>query len=295
MRLVAVDTIGSDSADFGLGPAPILAPVTSLRLQFEFPVSLQATDLQLIEAGPDGRIDTLFCMEQPAGDDQRIALNAIRHGVPASEVAADFGPASGLAAGRYRFLLCDQMTWPTLRHDFSIAETGRLANPNFSTNLDGWRVAALSGSAPQVTHSNQDADGSAVSGAVRVVGATRSALLLYSESCAHDLYGANRLRLKHRVLQGEVQIRMTVIAGFAGDQDDAPCVGPLVYQYSLAESSGPNAAYHTLDSGQLPPISAPSAMVAIEVRNLGDTPFEVLLDDIGFSSNPSSVFHSNFD
>ena len=295
MVLVAIDTNGSDSADFALPQAPILSPVTGLRLEFEFPVSLQASDLQLIEAGPDGWIETRYCAQQPSGDDQHVALRALRHGDPASEVAADFGPPGGLAAGAYRFLLCEQVSAPTRRHDFTVAETGRLANPNFSSGLDGWQFGAVPGAGPQPSHSNLDADGSTVSGALRVDGAARSALVLYSESCVQDLRGANRLRLKHRVLQGEVQIRMTVVAGFAGDQGDAPCVGPVVYRHSLGEASGPAAAYRALDSGLLPALPAPAAMVVIELWGVGDTPFAVLLDDIGFSSNPSTVFHSNFD
>jgi hypothetical protein len=293
--VAAIDTIGSDSAGFALAPGPVLAPVTGLRLQFEYPVALEAHQLQLVEAGPDGRLDTTRCDVSPYGDDVRVALRALRPGVPASEVAADFGPATGLPAGDYRFLFCEQISYPTQRRDFSIGGTSQLANPNFSTGTAGWQAVALGGADTQLSYSSLDADGSSVSGAVRVQGAAGSALLLYSESCAHDVNLVHRLHMKHRVLQGEVRIRMVVIAGFAGDQDDGPCVGPVMQQFTLQAESGPAAGYVVMDSGRLPPIQAPAARFAVQVQNLGDTPFDVLLDDVGFVTLPDAVFFSRFD
>jgi hypothetical protein len=123
----------------------------------------------------------------------------------------------------------------------------------------------------------------------------QDSLLLYSESCMHAPIRPHRVRLKHRVLQGDVRILMTVIAGFAGDQGDAPCVGPAVHQHTLGMQAGPAAAFGILDSGRLPPRYAPSAQLAIEVIGLGDAPFDVLLDDVGFSHDSAAVFLSGFD
>lgn len=292
MVLVGVDTIGSDSPGFSLVSAPTLTPVTGLRLKFEFPVTLQGDELQLIEAGPDGRIDTQDCAEIPSNDDRDVPLAGLRHGSPAIEVAAEFGPATGLPAGSYRFLLCQQIASSTQRRDFAIAETGWLANPNFSSGTSGWRST---GSEAQMSHGSLDADGTTLSGALRVRGAAGGGLVLYNEGCMLLPSKAHRLRLKHQVLQGAVRIAVTVRAGFPGDQGDAPCVGPHVHEHTLSIQPGPAIAFATFDSGQLPPRPAPAAELEIHVFSIGDTPFDVLLDDIGFSSDPASVFVSNFD
>lgn len=292
--LVAIDTIGSDSAEFSLVPTPVESPVTGLRLKFGLPVTLQPGDLQLVAAGPDGRIDTQWCTV-PAGDDQPVPLATLRHALPTNEVAAEFGADTGLAAGDYRFLLCAPWGVATGRHDFAVAETGRLANPNFSAGLQGWQPVGLTAPAAQVAHAGVDADGSAVSGAVRINGAAGTAVLLVSDTCVHGSRAPYRLRLKHRVLHGTVRVRITELAGFAGDLGETSCVGPVAQQVTATVESEPAASFGVLESARQPGHRLPAALVAIEVRGIGEEPFEVLLDDAGLSSDTKSVFVSRFE
>ena len=97
------------------------------------------------------------------------------------------------------------------------------------------------------------------------------------------------LRLRYRVLTGQVRFIVAMRTGFAGDGGPDSCIGPHLTRTYVFDGGGPGLAFATHDSGHFDLAAYPNGEVAIRIVGL-DGAFEVLLDDIGFNFEGERVF-----
>lgn len=313
-RLLDWDTDGSDTLGFLAPAGAVEAPVTTLRLRFDTAVAATIGDFLVVHAGNDGRVDSTACTA-PAGDDVAIALVAFD--VPSPErVVLGLDAPTGLAPGTYGLLACDSLRGVdgtaldgdddglpggNARREFAIAHDPQLDNPGFAHDLSHWRVSNLSllGSV-WASWDALDADASASSGAMRVGGSLGAIAQVASDTCIPTATPASAptrpasLRLRYRVLTGQVRFIVAMRTGFAGDGGPDSCIGPHLTRTYVFDGGGPGPAFATHDSGHFDLAAYPNGEVAIRIVGL-DGAFEVLLDDIGFNFEGERVFGSSFE
>lgn len=313
--LIAIDTIGSDSSDFSLPTHALLPPVTALRLRFDLPVLAAVADFRVIADGTDGIITTT-CQSPVAGDDSEIAVAMAISGADGHEVVLRLDSRTGLTVGRYRLLVCGALEhWigvtpkrkrvdlpdATTIRDFTIAESPQLENPNFSTDLALWSFPALSPSTSDAAWHPVDADGVDASGSLRITGTPGTSVLARSDTCVRVRLSwmstqlAARIRYRYRVLSGNVRIVATATTGFSGDMGEPECIGPHVSYVERIHIAAAAGKFATFDSGRIVMRSGPLATFSLRVIGTGDAPFEILLDDIGFSLDPNLIFSARFE
>jgi hypothetical protein len=313
LQLVAVDSVGSESADASLPTQGLIVPVTALRLHFSAEVLASATHFRLVAAGPDQANDTAACAAIAADDDLALPIPAIQSGPDGREITLMLDTVRGLAAGRYRLSVCDSLPTagaPALDGDgdglpgghawreFEIAESPQLDNPNFNDGLDGWTVVGNGDFT--VTPASDDADGSAHSGSVRITGRGGATVLLASDTCVQVGSGRApgivdyRARLRYRALSGRVALTALVNTGFAGDLGEPDCIGPGVGAQHALRFAQPAAVFGVLDSGPRELPSFPHATLTLAIGS-PDGEFEVLVDDVGLTFDRDIVFRSRFD
>jgi hypothetical protein len=309
-HLVAIDTIGSASPDFGLPPDPLRVPVTALRLRFDLPMLPVAADFLLVHAGADRRFDTLDCAAQ-GGDDVAMPVASLAGSADAREVVLNLTTPHGLAAGVWRVLACDSLrslAGVVLDGDgdgsagghalraLLVAEDPQLDNPNFSAGLDGWIVRGTGNYTVEVV--TDDADGSAHSRALRIAGRNGATVLLGSSTCvqvpALNEMVSYRSRFRYRVLQGRVVVTTDVATGFSGDQGEPECLGPSISARDqlVWPAATPGFALHDAGTRMLP--AFPHAGLTLFLASPDDA-FEILIDDVGLTFDPNVVFRSRFE
>jgi hypothetical protein len=299
--LLAVDTIGSDTADFALPADPLLTPVTAIRVRFDRPVLAAIADFRVLAAGSDRRLDTVGCLVPPSGDDADVAIPALQTFGDGSEVAISLSPSSGLPAGNYRLLVCDTLLGAgnLAAREFSIAETPQLPDPGFATDLANWETYRFG---PAIVEwSPVDADAALASGSFRIKAENDARVGLFSPHCvqvAHTFAQVPyRIRFRYRVLSGRVRIVAFASTGFPGDMGDAPCIGPGFRHTHIIDLGPSSAEFATYDSGPLTLAVAPHASFGLLVidADFAKPGYEILLDDVGFTFDPDRIFRSHFD
>lgn len=304
-RLLSVDTTGSDTAHFGLPAGPVQTPVTQVRLRFDaalLPALPGPSAFRVVSAGADGVLQTSACTALPVDDDAFVTLAEVIATAAPEEVALDFGLSRGLPRGRYRVLACQAQSGFDQR-DFSIEEPSLLRNPTFdpARGAGGWWASSVQVPAQLIFAPALDADAAATSGALRVLSGSGHFAMLVNEECiALDSLlpgdaSSWRLRLRHRVVSGNVRITAAFSHGFSGDMGEGRCLGPYLTD-EAAFDAGPAAGFSAFDSGwRRLDDPMPRGMFALVISARDGLPFEIVLDDIGLRLDTGVIFRDSFD
>ena len=317
-HLVAIDTSGSETAGFALPAQPLIVPVTQLRLRFDQALDLLAggslANFRVVEAGADGQLSTAACGPLPAGDDIAVPLLGTAWNTAGNEVALRVGAPAGLPLGHYRVIACDALAGigglaldgdgdglpgGVALRDLRVRETSHVVNPGFDLATDGWQVTAREGVAFEAQRVAEDADGAAASGSLRLRHATAAvggSLGLTSALCVSLPFRdtSYRLRMRYRVLEGNVRVNVFTWFGFTGDAGESGCIGPGVDVSHDAFTATPSDTFRTFDTGWRELLPAPLGTMSLLLVSADGEPFEILIDDIGFSLDSQVIFRDDF-
>jgi hypothetical protein len=316
-QLLGIDTSGSDTAAFALPGTPLIAPVTQIRLRFDQPLAIlpaeSPTNFRVVEAGADAVLATSACGAQAAGDDTLVEILGARWNGTGNEIALRLNAPAGLARGRYRVIACDTLLGlgglafdgdndglpgGVALRDLAIRETSHVENPGLDDSIDGWEAVSLGLFPIAKAHVPDDADDAASSGALRIGSAPfpGSALVLPPVCVNVGFSTASpswRTRLRYRVLQGQVRVQVTTWFGFSGDGGEIGCVGPGITD-SRSFDAMVSTDFDTFDTGWRTAQPFPLATTWIHVSSRDGLPFEILLDDVGFSLDSQLIFRDDF-
>lgn len=320
-RLIAIDTAGSETPGFAAPTAALIVPVTQVRLRFDLPLSTQPgtgvespANFRVISAGADELLATTACTAQGAGDDVLLTILHARWNSVDNEAALRLDAPAGLRRGRYRVIACDSLLGAgglaldgdgdglpggVALRDFDVRESNDVDNPGFDDSIDGWGAVPLGLFPIALAHAPIDADSASSSGALRVVtGALSGPALVRPPLCAMVGFSTPtptwRSRLRYRVVQGNVRVLLTTWFGFTGDAGESGCVGPGV-TYNHSFNASVSDVYSTFDTGWQVAASLPLATTWIQISATDGLPFEILLDDVGFSLDSQVLFRDDFE
>lgn len=303
-QLIAIDTSGSETPNFGLPDAPLGTPVTQLRLRFDAALpAISSSVFRVVEAGADRLADTLACGLLPTGDDIDIGIAGVHWDASHFEATLQLDAPRGLPRGRYRVLACEAIDIGGLpgaaaRREFTVDETPVLENPGFDDSIAGWTTPNLPGVATAAHAPLADADDAPQSGALRAVAS--QALQLAQDGCTvlYPLVGWGdsnwRLSLHHRVVTGSVRITAEMWTGFSGDMGEPECRGPGITDRVFFDAQAA-PSFSTYDSGWRPFEAMPLAQLRLWVSSRNGQPFEVLFDDLGLRFDSRVIFRDDFD
>jgi hypothetical protein len=319
-RLAGIDTAGSETVGFAAPGGPLIVPVTQLRLRFDAPLATQPgtgvespANFRLIEAGADGLLATSTCGAQAGGDDAFVTLLAATWNSVDNEAVLHPEAAAGLPRGHYRVIACDSLLGlgglpldgdgdglpgGVALRDFAILETNGVANPGFDASADGWEAVPLGLVPVGLARAPLDADGAASSGALRVAsGPLSGPALVRPPACVTVGFATPsptwRTRLRYRVMQGNVRVQVNAWFGFTGDAGETGCDGPGMTD-SRSFTASAAGAFATFDTGWQVARPFPLATMSIQLSATDGLPFEILLDDVGFSLDSQVIFRDDF-
>jgi hypothetical protein len=300
--LVAADTIGSETPGIDWPGAPLVVPVTALRLRFDRAPLAQLSDFRVLHAGANGAVDSDDCATI-AGDDVAVPLALLIAAPMSGEITLRLDAPTGLARGHFRALVCDSLLGPgtTEWRDLVVAATPQLRNPGFGEDLSGWTFSFFPPEHADVSWTATDADDADHSGALRVRTIAGIPIRVESTDCI-ALYqvspsSEHRMRFRYRVLAGAANVIAVSRFGFAGDQGEPECLGPFTEARVSIAATATGTGFATFDSGPMEHLPFPLATMHLEIQPLlsGGPLLEILLDDIGLSLEPPSIFRGSFE
>jgi len=274
--VTSIDSVAA--ADWsGGGAAVVDAALTQLLVAFgeEMATSspgsvLETGNWRLVEAGPDGVVDTGDC-DGLADDDVAAALPAVQYDAGLGVAAVAVGAGRGLTTGSYRIFACPALTdaagngldgagdgggAEAFTRDFTVVATHHLFNPNFDGDLAGWMV---SGPVPEEwTAGSEDAEGKLFSGAAKLATAAGAGAFWYLEQCVETVEpGAQgvsaRVRVGSEAAEAPTVHAFLTWAGSAGCGEPWTPVGESPVLIGTTGGSWPTLS--------IPPVEPPAGAV----------------------------------
>jgi len=300
----AVDSV-PEAGIHGGGTPEVGAAVTELLVAFDEAMAesgagsvTDSDNWQLVEAGPDGMLETSDCGPL-AGDDAAGPWTSIAYDAGSFLASVAVGGGSGLGTGSYRLLACSTLTdaagnaldgglgspstasWST---DFGVVVDPLAENPNFDADEGSW---VLSGPQPaDFEWQPVDAESKPSSGSLRVD--TVSGIGVWRVEQCLDLGapGDHRLRALARIAggaAGEPTVHGRVV-WFDGPTCTGSILGGTTGPDRTGETGGAWVAFEV--SAALPPAGALSAWAQLEISAAATSTYTVELDRVFFGKLP---------
>lgn len=249
----------------------------------------------LLEAGPNGTIDTGFCVAAPSGDDVEVVVPGIAYGAQRAALAS-LTPLA-LPKGKYRLDACaalqDASGYPIVARSraFDVLGTNRMSQPNFDADLAGWTLVDPAPGA--LAWNAADAGGAASSGSARVDTTAGTGLEWNLTQCvaAGDHYDIARFRARIQSATSGAPAALVSVRYFS-----APgCTGSSIPTFQSDPVVGDTAGQWLASTiAFTPPRSGQSARVVLRI--VGDTAstFTADVDDV-FFGDPETVFGDGYE
>ena len=150
---------------------------TQLLVRFDEPMDTgtveSVANYRLVEAGPDGLLETAACEVAPVGDDEAVDVSWAVYVAATDTAALGLQSRVPLGPGHYRLLACadledvggNPLQAAPFTRDFEVEARNLLVNPNLDGDLGSWETPAAEGAL--FAYSPLDADGIATSGSAR--------------------------------------------------------------------------------------------------------------------------------
>lgn len=272
----------------------------------------------LVGAGPDGDFSTVDCAGGAAGDDVPIAVQSasVAAGDPlVANVSLKVAGEDGLAAGLYRFLVCDTITdtaGNALDGDGDMAAGGDfvlpffradafnvLANGHFDdcpVTLDPWTAVAASPNAVQTgTPGTDDSEGSPLSASAHYThsDAAASSLSQCVPVVGDEVYDFE-CRVRFEPAMGALAIFVKSCEFFDAEACGGASLGEASVASVLEDDGGAWTFSETLVET---PAGAVSARCSFEVGPLGSSSiFDLYIDGLFFGSGDfGAIFADGFE
>ncbi len=323
-RVLFLDSISSTPGHSIQSSETAVWPITQLLVRFSEPMKDPSGDIdpddvtnpqsyRLVEAGPDGQLDTVGCSVL-ANDDVLYPIDQVIWDLDTRMARLDPAGEYALPEGRYRFFACastalgdiagnsldgngDGVGGDDYILDFQTHGSDLLFNPNLDSDLGGWTT----GDAPPAffAFDAADADGASSSGSALISGVSGADALVGLSQCIDVSEKDEVLGLGAKVLLANHSIPDPAAWAVVTYYDAAGCTGTEVGEMLTRSVAGDTAgAFVEIPwVGAKRPLTANSAKIWF-VAGGGSDPsadFNAAFDSLSYRALSEEIFSDGFE